>query len=74
MLFVCFGFNRFDGKEVAWNSLRSEIFKRWRQGADREAVSRRRALPAPCGPRLKSAWRKQDVKDFQTQTQPLTER
>lgn len=29
-------------------------------------MSRQRALPALCGPRLKSVWRKQDVKDFQT--------
>lgn len=32
------------------------------------------ALPALCGPGLKSARRKQDVKDFQTPARPLTER
>lgn len=59
--------------------LQTEIFRRGRQGADRKerergAVSRAEALPALCGPGLKSARRKQDVKDFQTPTRPLTER
>lgn len=44
------------------------------RGRERGFVSRPGALPALCGPGQKSVWRKQDVKDFQTPTQPLTER
>lgn len=76
-MLVCFGLEGVDGKETVWNGLQTEIFKAKggrEQIGKRGAVSRHRALPALCGPGLKSAWRKQDVKDFQTPTRPLTER
>lgn len=75
------GVDRQEGTLCRLSSLR-----RRKQAADRERRGRgsegeREELcpggglcQLPAVPRLKSAWRKQDVKDFQTPTRPLTER
>lgn len=70
------GFDADDRTEAVGNSLEIHIFK-----ANGERERERRGIrvqaeapPALCGPRLKCVWRKQDVKDFQTPTQPLAER
>lgn len=74
-----------DRAEVAWKVLQTQIFKakeggrekrerERRRERERGAVSRRRPCQFSAVPGLKSARRKQDVKDFQTPTRPLTER
>lgn len=69
------------GRERERGKQREREQEGWRErerererGRERGFVSRLGALPALCGPRQKSVWSKQDVKDFQTPTQPLTER
>lgn len=77
-MLICFRFEGVDRKEAVWKGLQTErsLGKEGREQIEKRERScvQAEALPALCGFRLKSARRKQDVKDFQTPTRPLTER